>query len=91
MTTCRLCHQLADYMDETNGELLCWLHAVDRRYVRGSVVSPVMLYNGLAYLDLGRCAQDCICECGAEYRKHLAPFPDCPTQVLLCNLKTAKL
>lgn len=71
---------------------LCWVHAHEREECATSRIREVLIYQGEAFLDLGRASGDCICEhCGLEYRRHKRYFDHCPTQVILCGERTAKL
>ncbi len=104
-TRCELCGEPAQYCDSVpdasnsrQGEmayrrqLLCWIHAVDRRMVATSRVEPVMIWQNVAYRDMGRASGEAICEdCGREFKRHPHPMEECPTQVILCGARTAKL
>lgn len=70
---------------------LCWLCAVDRRQVATSRVEPIVVVDGVGYLDRERCSGDCLCpDCGRKYYDH-RQFPPLPFLNQLCDGSLVKL
>lgn len=70
---------------------LCWLHAAIRREVATSRVRPILVFEGVGYLDFDRASGLCVCpECGRQYYDH-PQFKHAPYLNQLCDGRLVKL
>jgi hypothetical protein len=72
---------------------LCWAHAVERRQVATSRVTPILVgADGVGHVDRDRAGGDCVCmHCGRKYYDHPQARPDWPYLNLLCDGSLVKL